>query len=71
MARFGWPLIAVGLMIVAAVGARFAWIAAFDPDLNDPLEGMLLMVCVGGGLILAALGAVTVTKARGGWTPPI
>lgn len=71
MARRIWFLMVFGLFIMAAVGARFAWITAFDPVLNDPFEGVLLMAVFVGGLLMLALGIVTFVNARGGWTPPV
>jgi hypothetical protein len=71
MARRVWFLVVFGLLIMAAAGVRIAWIVAFDPAQNDPFEGMLLMAVFAGGLLMVALGAISFTKARGGWTPPV
>jgi hypothetical protein len=71
MGRYGWILIAVGLIIAGVVGLNFAAYCLADPQRNDPLTGFLSMVGVWIGLITAGVGAVFVARARGVPTPPI
>jgi hypothetical protein len=69
MPRLGCSLIVCGLAVALMLGAWFAWLCALDPTANDPFAGLLFMAGIWGGLITAALGAVTVAKARGSWAP--
>jgi hypothetical protein len=71
MFRFGWVLVAIGLMAVAWIAFWFylAWVV--EPTANDPVWGFLMAsgFCVGVAIVVA--GAVIIAKARGIWTHPI
>jgi uncharacterized membrane protein YbhN (UPF0104 family) len=70
MARFGWVLVAVGLMAAAWIAFRFylAWVV--DPTANDPAWGFLMACGLWAGVAIAVTGAVVIASARGTWTPP-
>jgi hypothetical protein len=71
MVRFGWVLIAVGLMVAAWIAFQFYLAFVVDPDANDPVWGFLMVSGFGVGVTVAVAGAVIIAKARGIWTPPI
>jgi hypothetical protein len=61
-------MIVAGLMSAAGFATRAVWI--FASGVKDPLAIFLSIAGFGVGLVMAAVGACTVTKARGRWTPP-
>jgi len=71
MARFGLALIAFGVLVLGAAAVRFAWVAAFEPDSNDPLAGLLTAAVAWAGLALIGGGSFAFAKARGVRTPPV
>lgn len=71
MARFGWFLFALGLMVTAGSAAWFAWRTASDHTTNDVRAGFLFAAASWGGVTVAAFGAAAVAKARGIKTPPV
>ena len=68
--RLGWVMVACGLTAAAGVGVWFTWLCALDPTANDPGAGTLFTVGWWSGVLTAAVGAVTVARARGARTPP-
>jgi hypothetical protein len=70
MARFGWALIASGLVILAAVAARLVWVSIYAPEKDDSVESFLMTAGLWCGLIMPVLGAIRVTNAREGSVPP-
>jgi hypothetical protein len=71
MVRFGWVLVAIGLMAVAWIVFRFYLALVVDSTANDPVWGFLMAsgFCV--GVAIAVAGAVIIAKARGIWIPPV
>jgi hypothetical protein len=71
MVRFGWVLVAVGLIAAAWIAFRFYLALVVDPTANDPVWGFLMVsgFCV--GITVAVAGAVIIARRRGIWTPPV
>jgi len=70
MARFGWPLVAVGVGIALLTQAPLAYELLLDPTANDIVAGMLSAAGFWTGVVIAALGCVAVARGRGVATPP-
>jgi hypothetical protein len=71
MVRFGWVVVAVGLMAAAWSAFRFYLAFVVDPDANDPVWGFLMVSGFGVGVTVAMAGAVIIAKARRIWIPPV
>ena len=71
MVRFGWVLIAAGLMVMAVIVFKFYLAMVIDPTLNAPLWGFLMVAGFGVGVAVSVVGAAIVAKAHGIRTPPV
>ncbi len=71
MVRFGWVLVAVGLMAAAWIAFRFYLASVVDPTANDPLWGFLMAAGLCVSVAVAVTGAIIIARARGIWTPPV
>ncbi len=71
MVRFGWVLVAVGLMAAAWIAFRFYLASVVDPTANDPLWGFLMAAGLWVSVAVAVTGAIIIARARNIWTPPV
>jgi hypothetical protein len=71
MARVGWILVALGCVVVAASAAPLLYVVAAtgDPTINPVIQGMLFPGGGFVGLLIVAVGACLVFKARRGKWP--